>query len=149
MTDGGEKQDVGFSVDLTLDARAQALAQQVAACYTGAQAICQALRIARDEDGAGKEGKPQPIGHNLLENAMVRMAGIAIIDIDSGRIEAVAGALSPAPGKTTTVPAATRSSAMIACRGNRLSGPTRSKIRRSFSTPCRLPPSSRSWRRRF
>lgn len=95
MTDGGEKQDVGFSVDLTLDARAQALAQQVAACYTGAQAICQALRIARDEDGAGKEGKPQPIGHNLLENAMVRMAGIAIIDIDSGRIEAVAGALSP------------------------------------------------------
>ncbi len=95
MTDGGEKRDVGFSVDLTLDARTQALAQQVAACYTGSQAICQALQIARDEDSAGKEGKPQPIGHKLLENAMVRMAGIAIIDISSGRIEALAGSLSP------------------------------------------------------
>ncbi|MDG4595364.1 MAG: hypothetical protein P9F75_06675 [Candidatus Contendobacter sp.] len=97
MTDNGEKQDVGFSVDLTIDARAQTLAQQVAACYTGAQALCQALRIDRDEDskGKGKDGQPQPIGHQLLENAMVRMAGIAIIDIDSGRIEALAGALSP------------------------------------------------------
>ena len=95
MTDGGEKRDVGFSVDLTLDARTQALAQQVAACYTGVQAICQALRIARDEDSAGDGGKPQPIGHKLLENAMVRMAGIAIVDIASGRIEALAGSLSP------------------------------------------------------
>lgn len=97
MTNNGEKQDVGFSVDLTIDARAQALTQQVAACYTGAQATCQALRIARDEDskGKGKDGQPQPIGHKLLENAMVRMAGIAIVDIASGRIEALAGALSP------------------------------------------------------
>lgn len=86
---GGVTLDVGFSVDLTIDRRAQALAQQVAACYTGAQAICSALGIQRAED----EG--QPIGHKLLENALVRMAGVAIIDIASGRIEAVAGALSP------------------------------------------------------
>ncbi len=95
MTDNGEKQDVGFSVDLTIDVRTQALAQQVAACYTGAQAVCQALQIARNEDSKGKEGQSQPIGHALLENAMVRMAGVAIIDIASGRIEALAGALSP------------------------------------------------------
>jgi hypothetical protein len=81
--------DVGFSVDLTIDPALQALAQKTAACYTGQQAACRALGIARREDAR------EPIGHRLLERAMVRMAAIAIIDIDSGRIEALAGALSP------------------------------------------------------
>ena len=86
---GGVTLDVGFSVELSIDARAQAIAQQVAACYTGAQAVCRALGIQRREDDK------KPIGSRLLEQAMVRTAGVAIIDIASGRIEALAGALSP------------------------------------------------------
>lgn len=85
----GAPVDVGFSVDLSLDVPTQALAQQVAACYTGQQAACQQLQVLRQSD------KDQPIGHQLLESALVRMAGVAIIDIPTGRIEALAGALSP------------------------------------------------------
>ncbi len=85
----GHAVDVGFSVDLTIDPALQALAQQVAACYTGRQDICQALGVHRAED------RGQPIGHRLLEHAMVRMAAVAVVDVASGRIEALAGALSP------------------------------------------------------
>ena len=67
----------------------QALAQRVAACYTGRQDVCRALGIMRKEDA------DLPIGHRLLEGAMVRMAAVAVIDVASGRIEALAGALSP------------------------------------------------------
>jgi hypothetical protein len=86
---GGAQVDVGFSIDLTIDPPLQALAQQTAACYTGRDDICRALDIRRKEDGS------QPLGHGLLEHAMVRMAAVAIIDVESGRIEALAGALSP------------------------------------------------------
>ena len=41
------------------------------------------------------EDRDQPLGEQLLEGAMVRMAAVAVIDIASGRIEALAGALSP------------------------------------------------------
>ena len=85
----GAQVDVGFSVDLTIDPALQALAQKTAACYTGRQDVCRALGLTRAEDGAGA------IGQRLLERAMVRMAAIAIIDVPSGRIEALAGALSP------------------------------------------------------
>jgi hypothetical protein len=81
--------DVGYSIDTTIDPELQALAQRTAACYTGRDDICKALGITRKEDGT------QPVGHALLEHAMVRMAGIAVIDVASGRIEALAGALSP------------------------------------------------------
>jgi cell division protein FtsI/penicillin-binding protein 2 len=81
--------EVGASIDLTIDPTLQALAQKTAACYTGRQDVCAALHIARKED----EGSP--IGHRLLEHAMVRMAAVAVIDVGSGRIEALAGALSP------------------------------------------------------
>ena len=67
----------------------QALAQQTAACYTGRDDVCRALDMRRKEDGE------QAVGHGLLEHAMVRMAAVAIIDVESGRIEALAGALSP------------------------------------------------------
>ena len=86
---GGTLVDIGFSVDVTIDPALQALAQKTAACYTGRQDVCRDLALRRKED----EGKA--IGHRLLEQAMVRMAAIAIIDVDSGRIEALAGALSP------------------------------------------------------
>jgi hypothetical protein len=81
--------DVGYSVDVTIVPGTQALAQRVAACYTGRQDVCRALGIVRKEDA------DLPIGHQLLEEAMVRMAAVAIIDVGSGRIEALAGALSP------------------------------------------------------
>jgi hypothetical protein len=80
---------VGFSVDLTIAPGMQELAQKVAACYTGRHDVCRALGIVRHED----EGKP--LGSRMLEQAMVRMAAIAIVDVGSGRIEALAGALSP------------------------------------------------------
>ncbi|HSC24008.1 MAG TPA: hypothetical protein VLG08_09865, partial [Casimicrobiaceae bacterium] len=86
---GGAPVDVGFSIDTTIDPALQALAQKTAACYTGRDDVCRALGITRKEDAG------QPIGHRMLEHAMVRMAAIAIIDVESGRIEALAGAMSP------------------------------------------------------
>ena len=85
----GTPVDVGFSIDLTIDPSLQELAQKTAACYTGRQDICRALGMTRHED-AGRA-----LGYDLLERAMVRMAAIAVIDVASGRIEALAGALSP------------------------------------------------------
>ena len=81
--------DVGFSIDLTIDPALQALAQKTAACYTGRHDVCRALGMHRNEDG------DQALGEQLLEGAMVRMAAVAVIDVASGRIEALAGALSP------------------------------------------------------
>ncbi len=86
---GGTPVDVGFSIDVTIDPSLQALAQRTAACYTGRADVCRALGIQRKEDGI------DPVGHQLLEHALVRMAGVAVIDVESGRIEALAGALSP------------------------------------------------------
>ena len=81
--------DVGFSIDLTIDPALQALAQRVAACYTGRDDVCRAFGVTRKED-AGRA-----LGYRLLEHAQVRMAAIAVIDVASGRIEALAGAMSP------------------------------------------------------
>lgn len=85
----GARQAVGFSVSIGIDPVAQSVSQQVAACYTGNQAICRALGIRRPEDGTSQ------VGSKLLENALARMAAIAIIDVQTGRIEAIAGELSP------------------------------------------------------
>ncbi len=81
--------DTGYAIDVTIVPGVQALAQRVAACYTGRQDVCSAVGIVRKEDDG------QPIGHRLLEGAMVRMAAVAIVDVASGRIEALAGAMSP------------------------------------------------------
>lgn len=101
---GGNRLDVGFSVDLTLNPVTQAYAQQVAACYTGNQAVCQKLGLSRQEDQDAR-GRAAGLGHKLLEGALVRMAGIAIIDIPTGRIEALAGALSPCAQQENNGPA--------------------------------------------
>ncbi|MEO5843553.1 MAG: hypothetical protein ABIQ33_01795 [Caldimonas sp.] len=85
----GAPVDVGYSIDLTIDPALQALAQKTAACYTGRHDVCRSLAMRRAED------RDQPIGAQLLEGAMVRMAAVAVIDVASGRIEALAGALSP------------------------------------------------------
>lgn len=84
----GAAVDMGLSIDLTIDPALQALAQRTAACYTGRHEVCRALGLRRNDD------KEQPVGHRLLEGAMVRMAAVAVIDVASGRIEALAGALS-------------------------------------------------------
>jgi len=81
--------DVGFSIDLTIEPSVQELAQRTAACYTGRQDVCRALGMSRNEDNG------RALGYRLLEKAMVRMAAIAVIDVATGRIEALAGALSP------------------------------------------------------
>jgi hypothetical protein len=86
---GTTRLPVGDSVDVTIDPALQSIAQRIAACYTGRQDVCRALGVARKED----EG--MPIGHRLLEHALVRMAAIAIVDVRTGRIEALAGAMSP------------------------------------------------------
>ena len=80
--------DMGLSILLTIDPALQAQAQRTAACYTGRHEVCRALGLRRHDD------KDQPIGQQLLEGAMVRMAAVAVIDVASGRIEALAGALS-------------------------------------------------------
>jgi hypothetical protein len=85
----GAPVDVGYSIDLTIDPSMQALAQKTAACYTGRHDVCRALGMRRHEDGE------RALGAQLLEGAMVRMAAVAVIDVASGRIEALAGALSP------------------------------------------------------
>ena len=85
----GAPVDVGFSIDLTIDPSLQALAQRVAACYTGRDDVCRALGVTRREDAG------QPVGARLLERAQVRMAAVALIDVGTGRIEALAGAMSP------------------------------------------------------
>jgi cell division protein FtsI/penicillin-binding protein 2 len=85
----GTPLEVGYSIDVTIDPALQALAQKTAACYTGRHDVCRALAIRRAEDG------DRPLGDQLLEGAMVRMAAIAVIDVASGRIEALAGAMSP------------------------------------------------------
>jgi hypothetical protein len=79
---------VGQSIDLTIDPASQALAQQVAACYTGRADICRALGVRRAEDGDHAPGAA------MLEGALVRMAAVAIVDVATGRIEALAGARS-------------------------------------------------------
>jgi hypothetical protein len=86
---GGAPIDVGFSIDLTIEPLVQELAQKTVACYTGRQDVCRALGISRAED-AGRA-----LGNRMLERAVVRMAAVAVIDVASGRIEALAGALSP------------------------------------------------------
>ena len=85
----GAPVEVGYSIDVTIDPALQALAQKTAACYTGRHDVCRALAMRRAED------RDQPLGAQLLEGAMVRMAAVAVIDIASGRIEALAGSLSP------------------------------------------------------
>ncbi|MGM9485778.1 hypothetical protein [Ideonella sp. YS5] len=85
----GTPVEVGGSVQLTIDPGLQALAQKTAACYTGRREVCQSLAMTRAEDHG------EPIGHQLLEGAMVRMAAVAVIDVATGRIEALAGAMSP------------------------------------------------------
>jgi hypothetical protein len=90
-TVGGNEVDVGFSVHLTVEPRTQAIAQRVAACYTGQAAACEQAGIAFAQVGAAQGAGAA----SMWERAAARMTAIAIVDVASGRIEARASAHTP------------------------------------------------------
>lgn len=103
----GNERDVGFHIRLTLDPNAQRIAQQAARCYTGHTQSCKDMGLS--EAAIGK------IGADFYEHAAVRMTGVAIVDVTSGRIEALASAHSDCyrqqydgPGRDAHCPDLTR-----------------------------------------
>lgn len=77
----GQIQNVGLHVQLSIDPRWQVRLQALLACFSGHNdPACSRYAIA---------------AHDRYENARVRMAGVAVIDIPSGRIVAAASADSP------------------------------------------------------
>lgn len=90
-TVGRNEVDVGFNIHLTIDPRTQATAQQVAECYTGNAAACATTGI-----DFGKVGAAQGPGAKVMwEQAAARMTAVAVIDVATGRIEALASAHTP------------------------------------------------------
>jgi hypothetical protein len=81
------KVDAGFNVHLTIDPDAQRLVQQTSLCYAGDAASCQRL-------GLDKDAKFSEFTGLMYERAAVRMAAVALIDVPSGRIEALGSARS-------------------------------------------------------
>lgn len=88
---GRNEVDVGFNVQLTIDPRTQSIAQQVAECYTGNVAACGLVGI-----DFNKVGSAQGTGAKAMwEQAAARMTAVAVIDVATGRIEALASAHTP------------------------------------------------------
>ena len=83
---------VGLNLQLTLDPRAQSAAQQLADCYTGRLEACALAGVAPAQVGAAQNG---PGAGQMWENAAARMTGVVVIDVASGRIEALASAHTP------------------------------------------------------
>jgi cell division protein FtsI/penicillin-binding protein 2 len=81
----GRLTDVGFSVYLSLNPKTQALAQQWARCYTGVEKVCEDLGL-KDKDSLRK------LAAEMHEAAATRMVAVAIIDVASGKIEALGSA---------------------------------------------------------
>jgi hypothetical protein len=113
----GNEVDVGYAIDLAIDPDVQALAQRTAACYTGRDDVCRAMGIVRKDDAGA------PLGRALLEHAMVRMAAIAVIDVQSRphrgarrRAVAVHAAGARRPGRAASCDAR--------CRTRSATGPT-------------------------
>ena len=77
----GNEQAMGLNVQLTLDPQWQKIAQQISECYTGRN--------------NSKECEKQALDQNYYEKARVRLAGISVVDIDSGRVVVAASASSP------------------------------------------------------
>ncbi len=78
---GGQKQTVGMHVQLSIDPSWQASLQTLAECFSG-KALPVCARFATQADGR-------------YEKARVRMAGLAVIDVPTGRLVAAASANSP------------------------------------------------------
>lgn len=86
--------DIGYHVQLTIDPSTQRRAQQIARCYTGERRVCRMLGLDADIIGAGRvDGKlVYPGAKQMWEGAAARMTAIVVLDIASGRIEALASA---------------------------------------------------------
>lgn len=79
------KVDAGFNIHLTIDPDAQQLVNLVARCYTGDGASCRRAGLAADARFA-------EFIRQMHEQAAVRMAAIALVDVQTGRIEALGSA---------------------------------------------------------
>jgi hypothetical protein len=79
--------DAGFNIHLTIAPDAQRAAQETSRCYTGDTATCRRL-------GLGGDAKFTEFTGLMYEKAAVRMAAVALIDIATGRIEALGSAHS-------------------------------------------------------
>jgi len=79
------KVDAGFNVHLTIDPDAQHVVQLASRCYTGDAASCQRIGLASDARFAD-------LIKQMHEKAAVRMAAVALVDIPTGRIEALGSA---------------------------------------------------------
>ena len=90
-TVGRNEVDVGFNVQLTIEPRIQTIAQRIAECYTGRVAACGQAGIAFDRVGAAQGAGAAA----MWERAAARMTAVAVIDVASGRIEALASAHTP------------------------------------------------------
>src|SRR6185436_13245935 len=77
--------DAGFNVHLTIDPATQHLVQQTSRCYAGDAASCRQLGMAEDRKFGEFTGL-------MYEKAAVRMAAVALIDVATGRIEALGSA---------------------------------------------------------
>ena len=88
---GRNEVDVGFNLQLTIAPRTQAVAQRIAACYTGQVAACEQAGIAFEQVGAAQGAGAA----SMWERAATRMTAVAVIDVASGRIEALASAHTP------------------------------------------------------
>lgn len=86
--------DIGYHVHLTIDPETQKRAQQIARCYTGDRPTCRLLNLDADTIGAGRVAGTikLPGAKAMWEGAAARMTAIAVIDVASGRIEALASA---------------------------------------------------------
>jgi hypothetical protein len=77
--------DVGFNIHLTIAPDAQRIVQETSNCYSGDWASCERAGIAGDKKFNDFTGM-------MYERAAVRMAAVALIDVPSGRIEALGSA---------------------------------------------------------
>src|SRR6185503_18379789 len=87
LTRGKHEVDAGFNVHLTIDPEAQRIVQETSRCYAGDWASCERAGIAGDK-------KFNEFTGLMYERAAVRMAAVALIDVPSGRIEALGSAHS-------------------------------------------------------
>jgi hypothetical protein len=79
------KVNVGFNVHLTIDPDAQHIVQQLSECYAGDPVSCRHAGLSGDS-------KFLEFIQQMYERAAVRMAAVALIDIPTGRIEALGSA---------------------------------------------------------
>lgn len=89
---GQNEVDVGFNLHLTIDPKTQSITQQVAECYTGNIDACALVGIDFNKVGAASNS---PGAKAMWEKAAARMTAVVVIDVQTGKIEALASAHTP------------------------------------------------------